>query len=236
MMWFIMVDRSPLITQLSRLPPLRAVFSGPAAWRMLQRVGIAVVAFMVLLLLSWHRIGPSFVDDQMVQGYVPSSSSLPFRVAKLVSVFGSPGVVVMFGFVAAAVLWFRYRSAPWALAVLAAPAIAGAAEVTLKIVVARRRPGVAVLTGEGGNGFPSGHAAGFAALAVVIAFAIAAISRSQRMSFLVPALLAAALMGASRVLVGAHYPTDAVAGVLLGMGVADVVAFIATRLSEPIRA
>ena len=208
------------------------VFSGAECWRTLQRVSVAAVAFMVLLAMSWHRIGPSFVDVRLLRGYHPSSSSQAFRVANLVSTLGSPGVVVMLGVVTAAVLWFRYHSVPWALAALAAPAIAGAGEAALKIVVARPRPVTAVLTGEGGNGFPSGHAAGFAALVFVTVLAIAGISQSHRTWRLVVAFAASAAMAASRVVVGAHYPTDVIAGLLLGLGVADMVAFIATRLSD----
>ena len=150
----------------------------------------------------------------------------------MVSTLGSPGVVVMLGVVTAAVLWFRYHSVPWALAALVAPAIAGAGEAALKIVVARPRPVTAVLTGEGGNGFPSGHAAGFAALVFVTVLAIAGKSQSHRTWRLVVAFAASAAMAASRVVVGAHYPTDVIAGLLLGLGVADMVAFIATRLSD----
>ena len=69
---------------------------------------------------------------------------------------------------------------------------------------------------------------------LVIALAVAALSHHHRIGYLVAALVASVAMAASRVLVGAHYPTDVVAGVLLGSAVADMVAFIATRLSEPV--
>jgi YegS/Rv2252/BmrU family lipid kinase len=65
--------------------------------------------------------------------------------------------------------------------------------------------------------FPSGHAASTAALAgVVIVLAIMLVRRSNlRRAVCVGAVVVAVLVGADRVLLGRHYPTDVLAGWLL---------------------
>jgi YegS/Rv2252/BmrU family lipid kinase len=66
--------------------------------------------------------------------------------------------------------------------------------------------------------FPSGHAASTAALAgVVIVLAVMLVRRSSlRRAVCVAAVLVALVVGADRVLLGRHFPTDVFAGWLLG--------------------
>jgi 4-amino-4-deoxy-L-arabinose transferase-like glycosyltransferase/membrane-associated phospholipid phosphatase len=89
---------------------------------------------------------------------------------------------------------------------------------SIKKAVDRPRPHTAVpeanlLVGEGGSGsMPSSHTSTWCAAAMV---AFACYRRSWR--FMAPL---AALVGFSRVYVGAHYPGDVLAGAILGMGYA----------------
>jgi undecaprenyl-diphosphatase len=71
-------------------------------------------------------------------------------------------------------------------------------------------------------GFPSDHA--------TAAFAIAAVLMLRFGRRALPALLAAAALAVSRVLVGVHYPADVLAGALLGSAAAVVVCLLVTRL------
>jgi membrane-associated phospholipid phosphatase len=86
-------------------------------------------------------------------------------------------------------------------------------------VVSRLRPEVADLTSglPSGASWPSGHAAAAAALYGAVAAVILAYGRSRwrRAALALPLLLAPAI-GVSRVYVAAHYPTDVVAGLVLG--------------------
>ena len=94
----------------------------------------------------------------------------------------------------------------------------------LKSVVARDRPGDMLVDSDFGS-FPSGHASNAAALATV--FVIAFRSLSVR----VVAVLYVVAMIWSRTVLGAHWATDVVAGVLVGVGVA----LIAAALAAPLR-
>ncbi len=112
------------------------------------------------------------------------------------------------------------------LAALAVTFILG--ELTLKPLVARPRPCDAypafplLISRPTGASFPSSHAAtSFASAAVLF------------LHFRKPgcaALAAAALIAFSRVLLFVHYPTDILAGAILGVGIALAVCAAARRL------
>lgn len=75
---------------------------------------------------------------------------------------------------------------------------------------------------ESGNSIPSGHAVFFFA----IAFAFYFVGQRRRGAFLFAAAL---VMGAARVIAGAHWPLDIVAGLLVGLVSAFVVKFLLPR-------
>ncbi|MFF0431684.1 phosphatase PAP2 family protein [Streptomyces sp. NPDC004327] len=134
------------------------------------------------------------------------------------------------------IAWWRARRAGTAVVVnaLAVPLITFAAfvvDLLLKTVVREDRPcqTLHVITLEacpapGDWSFPSNHAAIAAAAAVALLFV------SRRLGAL--ALVAAALMAASRVWVGAHYPHDVIAGFLVGALVAFAGAWTVRRHQE----
>ena len=189
-----------------------------------------VLAFLVFAVACWHRNGSTAIDRALISSYHPNPSSRLFQITTTFTNIGSPVAVAVLGVTIAAYFWVREGSRSWALACLGAPAIAGAIEATLKIVAARPRPMTALLAGESGNGFPSGHAAGFSALAITTALAFRATRpRSRTSAGLIIATVGSALMASSRVILGVHYPTDVLAGLLVGFGVAQVCSFLAAN-------
>lgn len=113
---------------------------------------------------------------------------------------------------------------------LAASGLAVAAAALISAIVARPRPFVAdphvrlFLAHAPDPGFPSDHA--------TAAFAIAVVLIARLGPRAVPVLVAAAVLAMARVLVGVHYPSDVLAGALLGSAVAALFCLIAAKAAH----
>lgn len=116
--------------------------------------------------------------------------------------------------VAAAWLGFRRRFAD-AAAALGATVGTVALMNLAKAVVDRGRPTLDPVLEPGSPSFPSGHAAQSAAVLLVLAVVLTR-RRPSRTVALVLALALALGVGVTRVYLGVHYPSDVVAGWLLG--------------------
>ena len=124
--------------------------------------------------------------------------------------------------VAIAEIVTRVRRQPGFGFVLAATGAATLADQLVKHAVQRPRPhGHLVGPVPFGTSFPSGHTTTSFALAIALTF------RWPKLGPLVLPL--AALIGLSRIVVGAHYPLDVAGGALLGSGVSLAIAYGWTR-------
>jgi len=125
------------------------------------------------------------------------------------------------------------RRALWVAGLLALAAAGAALAVAAVVahVVDRPRPFVAhpeihAFLGHGADpGFPSDHA--------TAAFAIAGVLVIRLGWAAAPVLLAALALSIARVVVGVHYPSDVLAGALLGLACAALVCLAAARLRLP---
>jgi undecaprenyl-diphosphatase len=87
----------------------------------------------------------------------------------------------------------------------------------LKLLIMRERPPVEHLVGSAGSSFPSGHSAAAAACWMAIALVAGRwFPRSVRPWLAVGAAVIAGLVAASRALLGVHWVTDVVAGLVVG--------------------
>ena len=102
--------------------------------------------------------------------------------------------------------------------------------VTAKALVVRDRPPLPfAVIAEDGYSFPSGHATGTAAIALLSAWMLTRwliTSWTGRVIVWTMAIASAAVIGFSRVYLGVHYVSDVLAGWLLGMTWAGVVILV----------
>jgi membrane-associated phospholipid phosphatase len=145
-------------------------------------------------------------------------------------------VHVTAGLVLAGIAWWRGKKR-WAvvfLTMVAAAAVAGTAAYGLKVAVGRPRPAVKIerLADRADSlrpnyqAFPSGHSAASAAFFGVLFFVCWRLGLAL---FLIPMLV-----GASRILLGAHYLSDVTAGLVLGVFCAALVSAISLRKATEI--
>ena len=214
----------------------RASWHSNAPTAATRRVVLGVVTlsavFIGLTSLVWHRAGATRLDSAILHGYAPNDHSVLFRIASYVTDVASPIAVVALGGTTALALALRRRQRIRALACICAPLLAGICEATLKVMVGRTRPETGTLSGESGFGFPSGHTAGFAALVFTVAFTMSRLSHRRRTAIRIALALSTAI-AVTRVIVGAHYPTDVIGGLILGVVVAQITALgsdLATQL------
>jgi undecaprenyl-diphosphatase len=106
----------------------------------------------------------------------------------------------------------------WAFSTLMAGWFVGYAS---KLVVQRARPVVTdPVSHASGYSFPSGHALNVTVFATVMVFLLwPLMSQTVRRVAVAVAVLFVALVGADRMFLGAHFPSDVLAGVLLGLGI-----------------
>lgn len=125
--------------------------------------------------------------------------------------------------------WLFWRKRPRAaLVMLIVPPLAGATSSILKEIFSRARPDIVPhLDAITNLSFPSGHATNAMATLLLAALLIA---QTRRGLWIAAAIAAAAMIGASRILLGVHWPSDVVGGWLWGAGIALIGLTVAQRL------
>lgn len=181
---------------------------------------LLVLAVGPLALLVHGRWAPlQQLDDAVsdaAERLVAASPAL-LTTARLVTHLGDPLLVTLGSVLLAAALWATGHRRT-ALFVLVARVGALVLSTGLKQVVGRARPVFdAPVASEFGLSFPSGHALGGSAFWLTVAVAAVSVTRGRR-AWLALAVAVSLLVAASRVLLGVHYPSDVVAGLVLGAG------------------
>lgn len=219
-------DPSGLVDEAHRHPALRRFLlarrdaSTATGW--LLTMALAVTAALTLtvgLLLEMVQTRQGFArwDDAAAHWGARHTTGAAENVVDVVTQLGSTPVVIGVCAVVAVVEHRRIRTR--AVPIFLATVLVSELVVNnvIKVAVGRQRPNVARLVHASGFSFPSGHTAASAA-----AYAAIALVLGRRRSRRARALLAGAAGGitvavaTSRVLLGAHWLTDVIAGAAVG--------------------
>ena len=192
-----------------------------AALLLLTGLVFAVAVMLAMAELHEETGEPYFMrlDQVGMQAIHAHDSPALTRVAFTLSWIGSPATLVPVVGCTGILLWKRRLRRD---AVLLVAGMTGAAvlDTVLKLHFRRVRPDVpwAFVT-EHSFSFPSGHSAGAVVLYGVVTYLVWKHLRTawQRIGVVAAALLIVAGIGASRVYLGVHYPTDVAAGYLVGL-------------------
>jgi len=133
------------------------------------------------------------------------------RLAGTSSILDWAGIIITtFGVPFLALLVLLTKKQTVVLKALVSFALATGIELGIKAILLIPMPGVTALATATGPSFPSGHSANAFALAMTLYF------YDKRIG--IPALIFAAIIGISRIFVGAHWPSDVIVGAALGIG------------------
>ena len=130
--------------------------------------------------------------------------------------------------------WLAWRGQRWLAAVLGATVFGERLVVDgLKLLIDRTRPTFDLHpVATHSSSFPSGHAGN--SMAVLLAIALIAVPRAQRLSAVVTAVVASLIIGSTRPYLGVHWPSDVIGGWSLGAAIAIIAWSIAeARDSAP---
>jgi undecaprenyl-diphosphatase len=196
-------------------------------WLLLIAAGVALLSLLLFWIGEALKAGPGSLDRTIILALrVSGHPDRPIGAAWVpsavrdVTALGSSVVLTLLVALCASFLALRGR---WRTAgmVIAATSLGAVAVTVLKALVGRSRPDlVARLVEESSNSFPSGHAANSAIVYLTMASLLFPVVRERRarVFLLVVALLLVAMIGASRVYLGVHWPSDVLAGWAFGAG------------------
>jgi membrane-associated phospholipid phosphatase len=205
--------------------------SRPVTWAVIAVLAIALAILTGAVAAGWAPL--EAVDARVVLAADTAMAAHPGAVAATIAVtdVGSPVAVNVFTAVAVVVLLLRRRARDAAY-VLLVRLVALGVETALKNTLARPRPDVHPLTTAAGFSFPSGHTTGTTALCVSLLVVLYPVLRRRgRAVGVVAAVALSVAVAASRVLLGVHFPSDVIGGLLAG----SLIALTAAALLLPSR-
>lgn len=194
------------------------------------------VVFLVLTAFVFAAVGDHSalahiqrIDDSWLRLNVANRAAPVTEIAKFFNLLGLvyvtlPVRIAIAGYLALRRRWWHF--AAFVAAIVLSEVLIG----TLKGIYDRARPPGSLVATSGAS-FPSGHS--IAAAVTIVAAVIALVPPGRRRAWWgVSAVAFSILMAASRAYLGAHWLSDAIAGVLLGTSCALLAALVVGSLQR----
>jgi undecaprenyl-diphosphatase len=183
----------------------------------------AVAGVLFLALAVWIMVAGMVPADGAVRDAILEASSPAVVAAMQVANLGGEWPVLLPATLLLFVVFARARARWWVWVglMLTAPV----AETLLKEIVGRPRPEGTAL------GFPSGHATAAAAFCGAVLYLAPALPTRAAWAVRAMAVLSIVLVATARIVLGAHWPSDALGGIALGLTLASLAALIAVPAS-----
>jgi membrane-associated phospholipid phosphatase len=235
-------------TNSREMPATTTSSSDPARTRLVRALSVhaasALALFILgllvgLLLVGLHGNGAVQPLDDRVGRYLLAHRAPLVGVSRFVATWLDAAPLFGICLVASA-LWWYLRRVPIALAPLLAY-LGGEGEVfAIRQVIHRHRPPTADYPAPGSLpgvhetswSFPSGHSVAVTAVLIAVALAAALARRRRGAVTLVLATLASLFVAGTRLVLGVHYLSDVVVGLLLGAAWGATVATVLSRLER----
>ena len=185
---------------------------------------VVLGAFFVALAGSVALLGVLPADTAVREALLGLATPTVVTVMRLVN-YGGDWRVLLPATLLLLVVFRRARGRwwLWLTLMITAPMIEG----LLKIAIARARP-------EGpAFGFPSGHATAAAAFCGALLYLSSSLPPPSRRLVRALALAGVVLVGLARVILRAHWPSDVLGGITLGLALASVAAIVASLDGKP---
>ena len=181
-------------------------------------LGSAVGIGVVVAMIRTHQ-GLAALDLRFANYGAHNASALSTRVMRDISMIGGTPLAVGLAVIATVIAMIQRpsKAVPLFMALLVGGQFL--LSNSIKFLVHRARPDIDRLTGFAGTSFPSGHSTAAAATLAGIALILTR-NKPRRVKIVGAAIAAglAAMVASTRVLLGVHWFTDVLAGLLLGWG------------------
>jgi membrane-associated phospholipid phosphatase len=174
------------------------------------------VATLAAIWLAMLRLGGGALDRHVYEALYAGHRPLLLAFAHFFTALGEPTVLIGAGIAVALWLWSRgHRQLP--IVLIAITTIGRGLSEAQKYWIARIRPDlephlVLVKT----SSFPSGHATSSMIFYLTLALVLGVGTRWHRLA-VTGAVILSLLVGASRVMLGVHWPSDVIGGWAFGM-------------------